>query len=80
MYLMVEAGLRGGISMISHKFSKANNPYLEDYDPTKPHSYIAYLDANNLYGWAMSQYLPQGDFDWMTDAQLENLDVDEHSR
>ena len=46
MILMVEQGMRGGISMISNKYAKANNPYLEDYDITKPKSYITYLDAN----------------------------------
>ena len=74
-YLMIESGLRGGISMISNKYAKANNPYLDDYDPSTPNNYITYLDANNLYGWAMSQYLPTGQFDWMTDKQLEEIDV-----
>ena len=50
MILMVEQGMRGGISMISNKYAKANNPYVEDYDATKSKSYITYLDANNLYG------------------------------
>ena len=55
---MVESGLRGGISMACHSYCKANNKYLDDYDSTKPSNYIIYLDANNLYGWAMTQYLP----------------------
>ena len=57
MYLMIEQGLRGGISMVSHRFSKANHPYLKDYSKDKPNKYILYLDATNLYGWAMMQYL-----------------------
>jgi hypothetical protein len=65
MLLMVEKGIRGGVSTISHRHAKANNPYLpETYDTSKPNSYIPYLDANNLYGWAMSQYLPTGNFKW----------------
>ena len=75
MYLMVENGIRGGISMISQKFAKANNPYLEDHDPEQPNSYIMYLDANNLYGWAMSQCLPTSQFAWVPQEELEQLDV-----
>lgn len=48
-YLFIEAGLRGGISMITHRFAKANKSYLEDYDETKQDSHIIHLDANNLY-------------------------------
>ncbi|XP_035216942.1 uncharacterized protein LOC118190344 [Stegodyphus dumicola] len=64
MYLFIEKGIRGGIAMISHRFSQANNKYVENFDPTKPSSYIMSLDANNLYGWAMSQALPTHDFRW----------------
>ena len=62
MYLMVERGIRGGISVISNRHSKANNKYLADYDETKDSKYIMYLDANNLYGWAMLQNLATGNF------------------
>ena len=66
MLLMFERGIRGGTSMISQRYSKANNPYMgEDYDPNSPTKYITYLDANNLYGWAMSKPLPTGGFKWM---------------
>ena len=75
MYLMVESGIRGGVSMITKKFAKANNPYIDDYNPAKPINYLMYLDANNLYGWAMSQKLPENEFDWMTEQQLETFDV-----
>ena len=54
MYLKTEDSIRGGISMIVNKYSKANNKYLKSYDKNKPSTYIIYLDANNLYGWAMS--------------------------
>ncbi|CAB4024062.1 Gastrula zinc finger, partial [Paramuricea clavata] len=75
MYLFIEEGLRGGISMISNRFSKANNPYVPDYDPHQDSSYVTYLDANNLYGWAMSQPLPTGEFDWLNEKEISNLDI-----
>ena len=56
-YLSVEKGLRGGISYIATRYAKANNEYMNDYDPKKPSTLISYLDMNNLYGWAMSEYL-----------------------
>ena len=74
-YLMIESGLRGGISMISNKYAKANNPYVSEYDPDRPSNYIMYYDANNLYGWSICRYLPEREFDWMTDQQLANFDV-----
>ena len=64
MYQFVERGMRGGISMVSKRYAKANNPYVPDYDPSRPNKYIMYLDANNLYGWAMSKPLPKSDFKW----------------
>ena len=75
MYLFVEEGLRGGISMITHRHAKANNPYVEGYKPDQPHNYLMYLDANNLYGWAMSQSLPVNNFGWLTPQEIEHLDV-----
>ena len=62
MHLFVEREVRGGISMVSKRYAKANNAMLADYDPSKPKNYIIYLDANNLYGWAMSKPLPRRDF------------------
>ena len=65
MYEMIERGLRGGMCQVSRKEAKANNKHMgEDYDETKPSNYITYLDANNLYGHAMSQKLPTGELDW----------------
>ena len=64
MHLFVERGIRGGISMVSKRYVKANNPLLPDYDPSKPNIYIMYLNANNLYGWAMSKPLRKRNFKW----------------
>ncbi|XP_054720676.1 uncharacterized protein LOC129230303 [Uloborus diversus] len=65
MHLFIERGIRGGISMVSKRHAVANNKYMANYDPSSPSKYIIYLDANNLYGWAMSQPLPYGEFKWM---------------
>ena len=53
MHIFVENGFRGGIAMISKRYATANNPYLQGYDPQLPTHYLMYLDANNLWGWAM---------------------------
>lgn len=58
IYMMNEKGIRGGMSTIFKKYATANNKYMENYDPKKESSYIMYVDANNLYGWAMVQKLP----------------------
>ena len=68
--LFCEKGLRGGISMISKRYCKANNKYLPDYDSTKTTKHILHLDANNLYGWAMSQPLPTGNFNFEKNVEL----------
>ena len=65
MQLFIEKGLRGGISYIAHRHAEANNKYMKNFDPDKLISYIMYLDANNLYGWAMSQPLPSRNFRWV---------------
>lgn len=71
MYLFIEKGIRGGIVQSVKKYAKANNKYLPKYDTSKPSNYIMYLDANNLYGWAMMQPLPYRDFKW--DKTFESL-------
>ncbi|XP_068711268.1 uncharacterized protein [Montipora foliosa] len=75
MYLFVEEGIRGGISMISNRYGKTNNPYVPGYDSTQDKNYIMYLDDNNLYGWAMSQPLPKNEFFCLTEHEIEELNV-----
>ena len=70
--MMVEKGIRGGVSMISTRYGKANNPYMKDYDPDQPTKFISYLDANNLYGWAMCKPLPTDCFRFMSKEELKN--------
>ena len=63
MILMFERGIRGGITQSINRWAKANNPYMgSEFDPDEKTNYLQYLDANNLYGWAMSQPLPTGGF------------------
>ena len=70
MYQFIEKGMRGGVSYIANRYGKANNKYMKEYNEKTPSKYIMYLDANNLYSWAMSQYLPTGNFRWMTDKEI----------
>ena len=65
MLLMVEKGIRGGICHSIHRYAKANNKYMKSYNNNEESSYIQYLDANNLYGWAMSRKLPVNGFKWL---------------
>ena len=67
---MIEEGIRGGICHSMHRYVKANNRYMKKYNKNKESSYIQYLDANNIYGWAMSQKLHVNDFKFecMTDS------------
>ena len=78
MHLMIEKGLRGGTSYIAKRYSKANNKYMKDYNPEMPSKYIMYLDANNLYGWAMSQPLPYGGFKWISEKDYNSLITKSH--
>ena len=74
MLLMVEKETRGGICHAIHRYAKANNKYMKNYDKNIESSYLMYLDANNLYGWAMSQKLPGDGFKWI--KKLSEFDKD----
>ena len=73
MLMIFEKGIRGGITHISKRYAEANHKYMKDYNPSKPSTYIQYLDANNLYGWAMSQSLSTHGFKWMKNLTKETL-------
>ena len=74
MLLMVEKGIRGEISHAIHRYAKANNKYMKDYNKDEEESFLQYNDANNLYGFAMSEPLPTDGFEWMED--LSKIDED----
>ena len=67
MLLMVKKGIRGGICQAIHRYAKASNRYMKNYDKNSTSSYLAYLDANNFYGWAMSQKRLVNGFEWVED-------------
>ena len=72
MYLFIEKGLRAGISYIAKRYTEANNKYMKNHGFTKPSKY---LDKNNLYGWAMSRYLPYGGFKWFKNVDNFNVNL-----
>ena len=72
-YLFIEKGLRGGISYIAKRYTKANNKYMNDSDSKKLSKFITHLDMNNLYGWGLSSYLPYGGFKWL--KNVDGFDV-----
>ena len=82
MLLMKEEGIRGGMCHAIHRYANANNKYMKNYDEKEESSYIQYLDANNFYGWAMSQKLPVSGFKWkknmstFTKEFIKNYDED----
>ena len=73
MLLMVEDGIRGGICHSIHRYAKANNKYMKNYNNNEESSYIQYLDANNLYGWAMSKKLPVNGFKWLDSDKINEI-------
>ena len=74
MLLMAEKGIRGGICHAMHRYAKTNNHYMKDYNKDEEESFLEYLDANNLYGWAMSEPLPVDSFDRI--KELSKIDED----
>ena len=70
IYIILEEGTRGGISCISNRQSKANNKYLKSYDPGQELKHIIYLDANNLFGYAMSKFLLTSGFKWIDSKEF----------
>ena len=71
-------GMRGGISYLAKRYAKANNKYIKNYDLTKLSKFITYLDMNDLYGWAMSGYLPHGGFELL--KNVDGFDVNSISK
>ena len=76
MLLMVEEGIRGGICHSIHRYAKANNKYMKNYNKDEESSYIQDLDANNLYGWAMSKKLPVNGFKWLDSDKINEINED----
>ena len=70
---MVEKGIRGGICHSIQRYAKANNKYMKSYNNNEESSYIQYLDANNLYGWAMSKELPVNGLKWLDTSETSAL-------
>ena len=80
MDLFIKKGMRGGISYIAKRQSQANNKCLKDYDDGKESVFIMYLHVNNLYGWAMTQYLPYGGFKWLNQKDISDFCLDSISK
>ena len=78
MFQFIEMGMHGGVSYIANRYGYANNKYMKEYNEKAPSKYIMYLDTNNLYCWAMSQYLPTGNFKWMTDKEISKIDLEKY--
>ena len=75
IFQFINKGMHGGVSYIVNRYRKANNKYMKEYDENESLKYIMYLHADNLYGWAMSQHLPTGNFKWMTDKEIDRIDL-----
>ncbi|XP_039291035.1 uncharacterized protein LOC120352821 [Nilaparvata lugens] len=76
-YLFFEKGIRGGISIIPHHYAKANNRYMNDFKINEPETNIIYWDCNNLYAVGMCCNLPHSNFEWMTEAEIQEFNVEQ---
>ena len=74
--LMLEERIRGGICHSIHRYAEANNKYMKNYNNNEESSYIQYLDASNLYGWAMSKKLPVNGFKWLDNDKINEINED----
>lgn len=72
---MIQSGIRGGICMCSQRYAKANNKYILEHDPLLPESFIVYIDCNNLYGYSMCQTLPLSNFKFLSQTEIDELDI-----
>ena len=73
---MIEKGIRGGICQSIYRYAKANNKYMKNYNKNIESSFIEYLGANKLYGWALSQKLSINGFNWIKEEELSNFNED----
>ena len=74
----IETSMTGEVSYSTNRYGQANNRYMKNHDKNAQSKYVMYLDANNLCGWALSQYLPTGNFRWMTDKEISKIDLEKH--
>ena len=75
MFQFIENGMRGGVSYIANRYGKGNNKHMKEYNEKTPSKYIMYLDTNNLYRWAMFQYLSTDGFRWLTGKEINKIDL-----
>ena len=77
MYHFIKKSIRGGIPMFTTRYAQANFPTLPGYDASRSHAHLVYLDADNVYGWAISQPLPTGAFRFLQPDEVEALSTGE---
>ena len=75
MFQFIKKSMPGGVSYIANRYEKADSKYMKEYDEKALSKYIMYLDTNNFYDWAMSQYLPTGNFKWMSDKEISKINL-----
>ena len=80
MLLMIEKGITGCVCQATHRYAKANNKYMKNCNINIESSYIEKLDANNLYGWAMSRKLPVNGFKWVKQKKIIKIEQRLHKK